>query len=494
MSAKPILEMRGITKTFPGVKALQQVNFTLNAGECLALIGENGAGKSTLMKTIGGVHQPTSGEIFVDGQKVDIHSVADATEFGIGFVHQELNVLDNIDVGGNIFLGREPLKMGLLNRKKMSQDSLPFLKRLGLDIDPATLVKDLTIGQQQLVEIAKALSMQARIIIMDEPTSSLTLKETDRLLETIESLKQQGIAIIYISHRLSEVKQCADRVVALRDGQNAGDLEKQDISHDAMVSLMVGRELKQMYDKPETDKKAGYFKVKNLRTTHCPDAELNFEVAAGEILGFAGLVGAGRSEMAQAIFGVDKSLFGSIELDGKTIPLVTKEVIQAGIYLAPEDRKKSGLVLGMNIRENMSLASLEKYSKGGLINTRAEKKLAAEQMAAMRIKAPDDSYYASTLSGGNQQKIVLGKWMSMNPKVIIFDEPTRGIDVGARSEIYKLMHDLAAKGVAIIMISSDMEEILGVADRIAVMHEGHLTGFLNRTEFSEEAVMQLAVK
>ena len=231
-----------------------------------------------------------------------------------------------------------------------------------------------------------------------------------------------------------------------------------------------------------------------MRTTHCPDAQLNFEVAAGEILGYAGLVGAGRSEMAQAIFGVDKSLSGYIELDGKTIPLVTKEVIQAGIYLAPEDRKKSGLVLGMNIRENMSLASLEKYSKAGLINTSAERKLAAEQMAAMRIKAPDDSYNASTLSGGNQQKIVLGKWMSMNPKVIIFDEPTRGIDVGARSEIYKLMHDLAAKGVAIIMISSDMEEILGVADRIAVMHEGHLTGFLNRTEFSEQAVMQLAVK
>jgi ribose transport system ATP-binding protein len=494
MSANPILEMRGVTKKFPGVIALNEVTFSLQAGECQALIGENGAGKSTLMKVLGGVHQPTSGEIWIEGEKAEIHSVADATELGIGFVHQELNVLDNIDVAGNIFLGREPRKLGLINRRKMAADARPFLSRLGLNIDPSTLVKELTIGQQQLVEIAKALSMDARIIIMDEPTSSLTLQETDCLLKTIESLKNEGISVIYISHRLSEVKECADQVVALRDGQNAGDLRREEITHDAMVSLMVGRDLKQMYDRTETTKSPGYFKVKNLRTTYCPEVELNFDVAAGEILGFAGLVGAGRSEMAQAIFGVDTALSGSLELAGKVLSLNTKEAIRNGLYLAPEDRKKSGLVLDMSIRENMSLASLAKYSKNGLINRKAEKKLADEQMASMKIKAPDDSYYASTLSGGNQQKIVLGKWMSMNPKVIIFDEPTRGIDVGARSEIYKLMHNLAEKGVAIIMISSDMEEILGVADRIAVMHEGHLTGFLERNEFSEEAVMQLAVK
>jgi ribose transport system ATP-binding protein len=282
-------------------------------------------------------------------------------------------------------------------------------------------------------------------------------------------------------------------VVALRDGKNAGELERKNINYDAMVKLMVGRELNAIYHKIESEKTPGYFKVRNLRTSTYPNDEINFELAAGEILGFAGLVGAGRSEVAQAIFGVDPALAGELEIDGKNLTLNTKEAIKNGLYLVPEDRKKSGLVLEMSIRENMSLPSLCDYSKKGLIAKSAEKKLAGEQIDKMRIKVPDDSYTANTLSGGNQQKIVLGKWMSMNPRVIIFDEPTRGIDIGARSEIYDLMNELAGKGCAIIMISSDMEEVLGMSDRICVMHEGKLTGTLNREEFSEEAVMQLAV-
>ena len=488
-----LLEMRQITKEFPGVKALDQVSFSIAPGECLALIGENGAGKSTLMKVIGGVHQPTSGEVFVDGKKAEIHSVADSSELGIGFVHQELNVLDNIDVAGNIYLGREERKFGLIRKNEMHKKAEPWLTQLGLNISTYSKVKDLTIGQQQMVEIAKALSMNARLIIMDEPTSSLTLQETDQLLATIESLKEQGIAVIYISHRLKEIEQCADRVVALRDGKNAGELESKNINYDAMVKLMVGRELNAIYHKIESEKTPGYFKVRNLRTSTYPNDEINFDLAAGEILGFAGLVGAGRSEVAQAIFGVDSALAGELEIDGKNLALNTKEAIKNGLYLVPEDRKKSGLVLEMSIRENMSLPSLCDYSKKGLIAKSAEKKLAGEQIDKMRIKVPDDSYTANTLSGGNQQKIVLGKWMSMNPRVIIFDEPTRGIDIGARSEIYDLMNELAGKGCAIIMISSDMEEVLGMSDRICVMHEGKLTGTLNREEFSEEAVMQLAV-
>ena len=495
--ADPVLRMRGIGKRFPGVVALNEVEFEITAGEVVALIGENGAGKSTLMKILGGVYQPDSGQLEIDGKPVQINSVTDADANGIGFVHQELNNLDNLDVAGNVFLGREPLCGGplrLIDHRKLRELTQPYLDMLGLDIDPSTPLASLSLGQQQLVEIAKALSKDARIIIMDEPTSSLTLTETERLLEVVRELKQQGIAVIYISHRLGEVKICADRVVVLRDGNNAGGLAKEEIDHDRMVSLMVGRELSEFYQLSKRDKRPGYFKVTGLVTTAYPNKRLSFDVAAGEILGFAGLVGAGRSEMAQALFGVDRALGGSMELDGQTVPLNSaKGAIAHGIFLAPEDRKKTGVILEFAVRTNISLADIGTYAKAGLINTQREASVAEKQMTDMAIKAPSIESQVGNLSGGNQQKVVLGKWLSMGPKVMILDEPTRGIDVGAKREIYKLMDQLAQRGVAIIMISSDMEEVLGVSDRIAVVHEGSITGFLDKSDFSEENVMQLAV-
>ena len=493
--ALAVLRMAGIFKRFPGVIALDSVDLEVGAGEVVALIGENGAGKSTLMKVLGGVHQPDAGIIEVSGEPVTIRSVNDADRLGIGFVHQELNVLDNLDVAGNIFLGREPRRMGfLVDRARVAAESQPFLDMLGLELAPGSMLSDLSLGQQQMVEIAKALSKEARVIIMDEPTSSLTLAETGKLLEVISALKARGIAVIYISHRLGEVEACADRVVALRDGKNAGGLARADISHDAMVSLMVGRELGDFYDRVELLKEPGRFRVEGLETGAYPGRPISFEVAGGEVLGFAGLVGSGRSEMAQAIFGVDRALAGRVVLDGEPVPLnSTRAAIERGIYLAPEDRKRTGVILEFSIEHNVSLAGLKKFAKLGLVDREAERAVAERQMGDLGIKAPDASSEVGNLSGGNQQKVVLAKWLSMAPRVLIFDEPTRGIDVGAKGEIYKLMHALAARGVAIIMISSDMEEVLGVSDRIAVMHEGRISGFLGRDEFSEEAVMRLAV-
>ena len=495
----PILEMRGVTKRFPGVLALDEVSLSVAPGEVLALIGENGAGKSTLMKVLGGVHAPDEGAIFIAGQPVRIQSVADSHALGIGFVHQELNVLDNLDVAGNVLLGREALRAGplrIIDSARMNDLVVPFLEQLGLEFSPDTPLNRLSIGQQQLVEIAKALSMDARIIIMDEPTSSLTLQETEKLLDVVRDLRRRGIAVIYISHRLSEITLCADRVVVLRDGRNAGELQRGTIDHDAMVALMVGRELTQFRDLDAAPKTPGYFKVFDLISSAWPQEKVSFEVARGEILGFAGLVGAGRSEMAQTLFGIDRALGGELELDGKAVSLSpARHMIRHGIFLAPEDRKQTGLILDMCIRENITLASLKSYAtRWGLIRQAEETRVTEEQIRSIRIKASGPESAAITLSGGNQQKIVLGKWLSMAPRVLILDEPTRGIDVGAKQEIYRLMNDLAHRGVAIIMISSDMEEVLGVSDRIAVMHQGAISGFLDKDAFSEESVMHLAVR
>lgn len=488
--------MRGINKTFPGVKALTSVDFDIAKGEVVALIGENGAGKSTLMNILGGVHQPDSGTIQVNGENVSIKSVSHADALGIGFVHQELNILDNLDVGANVFLGREPRRMGLIQKQIIEDKTNPFLEMLGLDISPNTPVSKLSIGQQQLVEIAKALSKEAKIIIMDEPTSSLTISETDKLLKVISDLKNEGISIIYISHRLGEVSTCADRVVALRDGSNAGTLTKNEINHDNMVSLMVGRELERTSNESGSniDISKG-FEAKDLISSNYPNCKVSFKVSSGEILGMAGLVGAGRSEIAQTIFGVDPDLGGTIHIDGNPIKRGSaKASIKAGIYLAPEDRKRTGLITEFDIIKNVSLASLKNYSNRiGLIDSESEETTASNQINKLNIKTPSADTPVINLSGGNQQKVVLGKWLSMNPKLIIFDEPTRGIDVGAKAEIYKLMRKLADKGVAILMISSDMEEVLGISDRIAVMHEGKITGILDREKFSEENIMNLAV-
>ncbi|MEN3335372.1 MAG: ribose transport system ATP-binding protein [Blastocatellia bacterium] len=492
-----VLEMRGVTKRFPGVVALNAVDLDVYPAEVLALIGENGAGKSTLMKILGGVYQPDVGELRIDGQPVVIASVSDALRLGIGFIHQELNVLDNLDVASNIFLGREPVYGGplrLIDRQRMDSDAEIYIERLGLNLSPRTPLTRLSIAQKQLVEIAKALSQNARLLIMDEPTSSLTLTETGRLLAVVKELRAQGVSIIYISHRLGEIEEIADRVVALRDGQNAGRLAREEIHHDQMVRLMVGRELQNFYVHSDAERQPGYFAIDNLRTSRYPDSQVSFEVAKGEILGVAGLVGAGRSEMAQAIFGTDRAVGGTLKLDNQPLVIKTaEEAIKHGIYLIPEDRRNSGLVIDMTIRENITMPALERYATAGLIQRDKERDAAAQMSKRLNVKAPTVEERVGNLSGGNQQKVVLAKWLSLAPRVLIFDEPTRGIDVGAKAEIYELMRNLAREGVAIMMISSDMEEVLGVSDRVAVMHEGRLTGILEREACSEEAIMRLAV-
>jgi len=493
----PLLQMSGISKRFPGVVALDRVDIEVHPGEIVALAGENGAGKSTLMNILGGIHQPDSGSLRIDGDEVVVHSVSDAISRGIGFIHQELNVLDNLDVAENVFLGREPVWAGplrLIDRKEIHAQADHYLKRLGLNISSRTLVKGLSIAQQQMVEIAKAFSVNARLLIMDEPTSCLTPTETARLFEVAKELKAQGVSIIYITHRLGEIANLADRVVVLRDGRNAGTLAGDQISHDRIVKLMVGRDLNRFHAHAASSGEAGYFRVLNLRTRRYPEHATSFDVCRGEILGLAGLVGAGRSEVAQAIFGVETALGGTILLDGKPIKILSpQDAIANGIYLVSEDRRKTGLVLEMPIRENITLPAMFAYASAGLIDRVAERRAAQDICGKLNIKAPSIEVEAANLSGGNQQKVVLAKWLSLNPKVLIFDEPTRGIDVGAKAEIYQHMRRLAQSGVAIIMISSDMEEVLGESDRVAVMHEGAITGILERNECSEEAIMRLAV-
>ena len=495
--SNPLLQMSGIGKRFPGVVALDGVDLEVYPGEIVALAGENGAGKSTLMNILGGIHQPDSGYLQFDDDEIVVDSVSDAIDRGIGFIHQELNVLDNLDVAENVFLGREPVWAGplrLVDRQKIHVQADLYLKRLGLNISSRTPVKGLSIAQQQMVEIAKALSLNARILIMDEPTSCLTETETARLFEVARELKVQGVSIIYITHRLGEIKNLADRVVVLRDGRNAGTLAGKEINHDRIVRLMVGRDLNRFHAYAVSSGEAGYFRVLNLRTRRYPRHATSFDVCRGEILGLAGLVGAGRSEVARALFGVETALEGTILLDGTPIKIRSpKDAIANGVYLMSEDRRRTGLILEMSIQENITLPALSAYASAGLIDRVAERRVAQDICGKLHIKAPSIESKAANLSGGNQQKVGLAKWLSLSPKVLIFDEPTRGIDIGAKAEIYQLMRRLAQDGVAIIMISSDMEEVLGESDRVAVMHEGAITGILERNECSEEAIMRLAV-
>jgi ribose transport system ATP-binding protein len=493
--------MKGISKRYPGVVALDDVSLEVAAGEIVALIGENGAGKSTLMKILGGVTSRDAGTVRVAGQEVEIRSPLEATRLGIEFIHQELSVLDNLDVAANVFLRREPTVGGplrflkLIDRGRIYAAADEHLRRVGLDVSSRTPLARLSIAQQQLVEIARALSAGARILIMDEPTSSLTLSETKRLLSIIRDLKAGGVSVIYISHRLDEVEEIADRVVGLRDGRNAGTLRRGEISRERMVRMMVGRDLKDFYVHREDTggEQSGWFTVRGLRTLKYPQHEVSFTVRRGEVVGFAGLVGAGRSEVMRALFGVDEKLGGEVTLAGRTLSINSpQDAIRAGLYLAPEDRRQSGLLVDFTVRENISLPGLKRYARAGLVNTAHEAQTAREMCRAINVKTPSTEARAANLSGGNQQKVVLARWLALEPKVMIFDEPTRGIDVGAKAEIYALIRDLAAKGVSVVAVSSDMEEVLGISDRIAVLHEGRVTGVLERAQFSEEAVMRLA--
>ena len=495
VSPEPLLEVRAMGKSFPGVRALNDVSLKLEKGEVLAVLGENGAGKSTLMKILDGVQPADEGQILMAGKPVEIAGVNDALEQGIALIHQELNMATNLSVAANIFLGREPRKRGLIDEAAILEKSKKYLEMVGLEVDPQEILGTLAIGRQQLVEIAKALSVKARVLIMDEPTSSLSQRETDTLFGVIRDLRGRGVSIIYISHRLGEAKELADRVMVLRDGENAGDLAKDEINHDAMVRLMVGREISEFYSRTIHEPGEVALEVRRLRTSAHPEHELNFSLRAGEVVGMAGLVGAGRTELLAALFGVAPLRGGEISLCGAKADLQSPEdAIRGGLALVPEDRKLQGLILEMTVRQNLGLAILKQESSYGLfLNEVREGEISRKMMAQMQIKTPSSRQVVRYLSGGNQQKVVLGKWLALEPRVLLLDEPTRGIDVGAKQEIYGLMEDLAARGVAILFVSSEMEEVLRMSDRVLVMHEGRLTGELPRDRLSEEAVMQLAI-
>ena len=489
-----LLEVRRITRRFPGVLALRDVDLTLRQGEVLAVIGENGAGKSTLMKILAGVLQPDSGDILLDGHSVSIDSCRAATDLGIAIIHQELNLCDNLSAGANIFLGREPRRFGLIDKAAIQRESQRVLQQVGLDISPDILVGSLSIGRRQLVEIAKALSTHARVLIMDEPTSSLTDEEAETLFSVIGDLRSKGVSVIYISHRLGEVKGLADRVAVLRDGENAGELSADEITRNAMVSLMVGRDVSQFYARREHEIGDPVLEVEDLVIPAWPEHSLSFTVRRGEIIGIAGLVGAGRTELLQILFGIAPPLRGRIRVDGAALELRSPvDAIRAGLALVPEDRKQQGLVLEMTLRHNIGLPGLYHHRLTlGFVNRQREQADTEEMIARLDIKTPGADQIVQYLSGGNQQKVVLGKWLALEPRVLLLDEPTRGVDVGAKEEIYRLMEELAESGVAVLFASSEMEEILGMSDRTLVMHEGSISGQLERAQLSEESIMQLA--
>ncbi len=498
MNSAPVLRMQSISKRFPGVLALDGVSLELRRGEVLALMGENGAGKSTLMKILGGAYAPDGGQLLIDESPVQFRHVKDAKRAGIALIHQELMLAPNLNIAGNIFLGSEPRKfgpLGWMDRATMNSTAAEFLKRVGLNFPPTTPVRALTAGQMQMVEIAKALSMDARIIIMDEPTSSLTQGETEKLYEIIGMLRSTGISIIYISHRLDEVFRVTDRIVVLRDGRNAGELVTSRTNHDQIISMMVGRALTNRFpERPARNRRAARLQVRQLVVPGAPGG-VSFDAYPGEILGFAGLVGSGRTELMQAIFGVTRAFGGTMTLDGLPfLPRRARDAIDQGVYLAPEDRKRHGLVLPMTVAQNLSLPSVNSFSSGGFLRRDLEQEIAREEIQRLRIKTPSPLQKAVNLSGGNQQKIVLGKWLAMDPKVLILDEPTRGIDVGAKAEIYQQMSDLAAEGISILMVSSDMEEVIGMSDRVAVMHERRINGFLERNELTQERIAGLMTR
>jgi ribose transport system ATP-binding protein len=496
LAVPPILEARAITKRFPGVLALDRVDAAFGPGEVVAVVGENGAGKSTLMKVLAGVYTKDSGEVRVDGEPVEVSSVRRATELGIAFIHQELNLADNLSAAANLFLGRERTRGGvlkLLDDRWHRARAAEVFARLGLRIDPSVRVRELGIGHQQMVEIAKALSQDARVLIMDEPTSSLTQHETDTLLGLVRELRDGGMCVVFISHRLAEVERVADRVIVLRDGRNSGELERREIAHDRIVSLMVGRDLDVVHRPPGSQCGDPVLEVEGLRTRRFPDKPVRLRVRAGETVVLAGLIGAGRSELLRAVAGVDRRAGGLVVAGGRTVPGGSpRAAIRAGIALVPEDRKAAGVIVGMSLRDNVALPALGEFARAGFVSGRAVDRAAEEVRERFGVRASSVRQVLGTLSGGNQQKVAIGKWARLKPAVFLLDEPTRGVDVRSRGEIYKAVEALAAEGAGVLVASSDLEEVLRIADRVLVMHEGAVAGELVREELTEEKIMALA--
>ena len=494
-NSKLLLEMRGIDKSFPGVQALQNVSLTLHQGEVLALVGENGAGKSTLIKVLGGAHPPDDGDILVDGQHVPIATPTAARQSGVSIIYQEFNLVPDLTVRENIFLGQEPTKAGFVRISDERRDVAALFEKIGLKMDSETPCRDLTVAQQQKVEIAKALSVDARIIVMDEPTAALTTREVERLFTIIQDLQSHGIGIIYISHRLDEIFEIADRVMVLRDGKHVETEALAELSRERLIEMMVGRPIAAEF--PKHTANAG---AERLRVEHLCRGEVvrnvNFSARAGEVLGFAGLAGGGRTETMRMIFGADAPDAGRIYLDGtETIIRNPRDAIRNGICLLTEDRKNQGLVLSHSVRENFGLPNLDRFHRWPFVDRWKERAEFAGYVERLKIKLTDPEQPAANLSGGNQQKIVLAKWLARHADIIIFDEPTRGIDVGAKYEIYLLMHKLAAEGKAIIMVSSELPEILGMSDRVIVMHEGRIKGeIVDVVNTSQEEILSMALK
>lgn len=489
------LVMSGIYKEFPGVIALNNARLELEHSEVHALLGENGAGKSTLSKILSGVYQADKGEIILEGNKVEIASVKDASRNGINMIHQELMLIPEMTIFENIFLGREQMGSPVfIDEKYMIEKTRELLAKFNMTADPNTKIRKLSIAQQQMVEIIKAVSFKANIIIMDEPSSSLTDKETASLFKIIRSLTKERVSIVYISHKLDEIQEITDRITVMRDGETVGTVVTKETNKDQLISMMVGRTLSNYYKrtlKKEKEKEV-VLEVKNLYgKPYLKD--INFSLHKGEILGFAGLVGAGRSELMRILFGIDKKESGDIVLEGKIVNIANVgDAITLGFGLLPENRKEEGLILKNDVGYNITLCVLKEFIKLISVNKNAEKGIIDEYVSSLSIKTPSSEQIVKFLSGGNQQKIVLAKWLATKPKILILDEPTRGIDVGAKSEIYEIIDHLATLGVAIIFISSELPEVIGMSDRIAVMHDGRIKGILDRSEFSQEKIMHLA--
>ncbi|MCR4694977.1 MAG: sugar ABC transporter ATP-binding protein [Pseudobutyrivibrio sp.] len=488
-----IVSMNHINKSFPGVKALNDVHFELRSGEVMALLGENGAGKSTLMKILSGVYTRDSGELKILGKEYKELNPKLAREAGVAIIHQELNMCRHLTVAENMFLGRELHGLVTLKDSEMEKEAKKYLDELGVDISPRHMVGDLPVSKQQMIEIAKALSVNAKILVMDEPTSALTSRECEELFRIIHKLRDQGKGIVYISHRLEELSHVTDRVTIMRDGNYITEGNFKDFTMDEIIQNMVGREIKEKFPRVECQRGKKVFEVEHLNAGRLV-RDVSFSLYEGEIVGFAGLMGAGRTETTRAIFGIDPKESGVIKLDGKEIEIKKPmDSIKAGIVLAPEDRKKDGLCTKLSIRHNLSLPNLDIIcNKLGFVNSKEEERICQKEIEDLKIKLASVETNADALSGGNQQKVVIGKWLARNSRVVIFDEPTRGIDVGAKVEIYNLMNDLKKQGICVMFVSSEMPEVLGIADRIIVMCDGRITGELDAKETKQNEILKLA--